>query len=118
MKAWLDRMMKAIDHVAEEVANDIAARTEFKPVRAAMEIAVYRLRDELKTELDIREFLTRPVKDVYAASEAFCYGYCLHGQEAEPGEHARCDGCPLRVLTVDKAQEDMESILPGGTSAA
>jgi hypothetical protein len=102
----VERFIEAIKAISEQVEQG-ALRKYAEPARSVYAAGVSNLRDELVEGLDVREFVSADSKqavdeNLVETMTAFCFKWCAHSREQDPGTHAICTRCPLAPHTVQR----------------
>lgn len=110
----VERVRTAIETVATEAEATLSSRDGHEGLKSAAVFGLGFLKDELLDAFNVQAFAAdEPAANMLSAMEGFCYGHCYFGQRAQPGEHKKCDGCPIRRFTVGAMERAADTAFGG-----
>ena len=111
----LDGTRAVLDAVADQVIDEMP-----EAVPDAHEAATHGaviLREKIREAMDLDQWEDgeiSPKDGAQKLADDFCYAYCPHGQRDQPGEHPRCDACPLSEITTKALARQVARAKEGG----
>ena len=107
----LSQLLGLIDRVARD-RSDVASGT-YGHHADKVRVGIEDLQAALHQELDVEEFGQFQATDLEVhqlAVARFCGQWCAW-RKPHPGEHRRCERCPLMPLTVGALQEQIRRVI-------